>query len=248
MSCDPERVTGFVDGELDAEAAAAVAAHLEACADCRAQAEAERFLRARLRELPLPELPAGLAERVRARARERSPAVPAAVRWALPLAAALVAGFWLRGYAPFVAWELARDHAHCFSRRPPPAKVWTSEPAILSAWFGDRGARLPEVPDRVGDLALVGARFCPLPDVSSAPHLYYSSAAGHVSIFVVPHRVRLDGPFAGEARHRAVRLLRVEGEVVGIVGERESDVQAFETAFRPVLAAGLAFRPVGPPR
>jgi hypothetical protein len=34
-----------------------------------------------------------------------------------------------------------------------------------------------------------------------------------------------------------VRLLRVEGELVGIVGEREADVQAFETSLRPVLAA-----------
>jgi hypothetical protein len=177
-------------------------------------------------------------------------AVPAALRWALPLAAALVAGFWLRGHAPFVAWELARDHGHCFSRRPPPAKVWTGEPGIVSAWFEDRGARLPDVPDRVGDLALVGARFCPLPDVSFAPHLYYASAASHVSVFVVPHRVRMGGRFAGEAGHRAVRLLRVGGEVVGIVGERESDVQAFETSFRPALAAWLASRPVlpGPPR
>jgi hypothetical protein len=103
---------------------------------------------------------------------------------------------------------------------------------------------------REGDLTLVGARFCPLPDVSSAPHLYYASATSGVSVFVVPHPVRLDDRFAGEARGRAVRLLRVEGEVVGIVGERGSEVQAFETALRPVLAAWVTShsgRP-GPPR
>jgi anti-sigma factor RsiW len=60
LSCDPERVTGFVDGELDAEATTAVAAHLATCAACRAQAEAERELRACLRVLPVPELPEGL--------------------------------------------------------------------------------------------------------------------------------------------------------------------------------------------
>jgi anti-sigma factor RsiW len=234
LSCDRERVTGFVDGELDAEAAAAVAAHLETCPGCRAQAEAERGLHARLRDLPAPELPAGLEERIRARSRR---GVPAVARWALPLAAVLVAGLWVRGHAPFVAWELARDHDHCFSFRPLPAKVRSNEPVVVREWFDRQGTRLPRVPDRVGDLALVGARFCPLPDVSFAPHVYYASATSGVSVFLVRHGVRLDEGFAGTARDRAVRLLRVEGEVVGIVGERESDVRAFETAFRPVLAA-----------
>jgi hypothetical protein len=173
-------------------------------------------------------------------------ALPAAARRVLPLAAALVAGLWLRGHAPFVAWELARDHGHCFSHQPLPAKVWTGEPAVVAAWFEERGTRLPEVPGHVGDLALVGARFCRLADVSSAPHLYYSSATSHVSVFVVRHGVRIGGGFAGVSGRPAVRLLRVEGEVVGIVGERERDVEAFETALRPVRAA--ASRPTGPAR
>ena len=37
MSCDPERVTGFVDAELPSEEAAEVAAHLETCARQLAQ-------------------------------------------------------------------------------------------------------------------------------------------------------------------------------------------------------------------
>jgi hypothetical protein len=237
LSCDAERVTGFVDGELDAETTAAVAAHLATCAACRAQAEAERTLHARLRSLPAPDLPAGLEARVRAQARRRPVAVRAAARWALPLAAALVVAFWARGHAPLVAWELARDHDHCFSFRPLPAKVWSGEPGVVAAWFEGQGTRLPQVPGRVGELALVGARYCPLPDVSSAPHVYYTSATSHVSVFLVPHGVRLDDRFAGQARGRAVRLLRVEGETVGIVAESDADARAFEAAFRPVLAA-----------
>jgi anti-sigma factor RsiW len=240
LSCDPERVTGFVDGELEAEAAAAVAAHLEACPGCRARAEAERALHARLRGLPALDLPAGLEERVRARTRRR---VPVVVRWALPVAAALVAGLWLRGHAPFVAWELARDHAHCFSLRPLPAKVRSGEPGVVGEWFERQGAHVPALPDRVAGLTLVGARFCPLPDVSFAPHVYYASATSGVSVFVVPHGVRLDGRFAGRARDREIRLLRVEGEVVGIVADEASDVHVFETAFRPVLAAWAASHP-----
>jgi hypothetical protein len=234
LSCDRERVTAFVDGELAAEGVAAVAAHLETCRECRAQAEAERGLRVRLRNLPLPELPGGLEARVRERPRR---GVPAVARWVLPLAAALVAGVWIRGHAPFVAWELVRDHDHCFSFRPLPARVRSGEPGVVSGWFERQGTRLPSLPDRVGDLALVGARFCLLPDVSLAPHVYYTSATTGVSVFVVRHGVRLDGPFSGEARGRAVRLLRVEGEIVGIVGERAEDVEALETALRPVLAA-----------
>jgi anti-sigma factor RsiW len=248
LSCDPERVTGFVDGELDAEAAVAVAVHLEACAACRAQAEAERGLRARLRGLPVPALPRGLEARVRA-GTWRRPLTPGVVaRFALPLAAVLVAGIWVRGHVPFVAWDLARDHDKCFSRRPLPAKVWSGEPRVVAEWFEAQGTRVAGLPDRVGELTLVGARYCPLVGLSLAPHVYYESPGSHVSVFVVPQGVRLADRFAGAARKDAVRLLRVEGEVVGIVGEREGEVQAVESALRPVLAAWLAPRRVGQER
>ena len=243
MSCDPEKVTAFVDGELDAEAAAAVAAHLAACPSCRVQAEGERELRARLRALLPPEPPAGMEDRVRTTARRSSRALPAWAHIALPLAAVLVAALGLRSHAPLVAWELARDHDHCFSFHPLPAKVRSAEPRVVEGWFSDQGTHLPAVPDRVGDLVLVGARFCPLPDLSFASHVYYSSETRHVSFFVVPHAVRLGDRFAGEARGKRVRLLRLEGEVVGIVGESEADVQAFEVTLRPVLAAGLVAGP-----
>jgi hypothetical protein len=238
VSCDPERVTGFVDGELDPREAAAVAAHLETCAACRAQAEAERALRARLRQLEAPALPPALESRVRDGARRRPAAVPAAARWVLPLAAALVFGFWLRGHAPFVAWDLARDHDKCFARHPLPAKLWSAEPQVVSDWFERQGTHLPALPDRVGELVLVGARYCPLLSLSNAPHVYYASERHHVSVFVVPQAVRLrDGGPPARTRGESVRLLLLEGEVVGIVGADEADVRAFETALQPVVAA-----------
>lgn len=239
MSCDPERITGFVDGELDPQAAAAVAAHVETCATCRAQAEAEQALRARLRALPSPALPPGLEARVRGALPVGRSAVSVTARWALPLAAALLAGVWLRGYAPFVAWDLARDHDKCFAGHPVPAKVWSGEPAVVADWFLEQGSHLPALPAQVGELTLVGARYCPLASLSSAPHVYYASAGRHVSVFVVPHAVRLDGARGLYARGDSIRLLRLEGVVVGIVGEREADVRAFETALRPVLATWM---------
>jgi hypothetical protein len=241
LTCDPERVTGFVDGELDTAAAAEVAAHLEACPACRSQAEAERQLRARLRALPAPEPPAGLEARVRAQARRR-PGL-GVVHWAWPLAAVLLVGFWARGHAPFVAWELQRDHAHCFSKRPLPARVRSAEPRVVAEWFERQGTLVPELPGRVGDLVLVGARYCALPDVSLAPHVYYASATRHASVFVVRHHVRLADRFAGGTQGTAVRLLRVEGEIVGIVGESEPEAEALETAFRPLLAEWVTPRP-----
>ena len=236
MSCDPERVTGFVDGELPEAVAAEVAAHLETCAACGAQAAEERELRARLIALPAPELPAGLEARVRRLPRllvfpERT------LRWALPLAAALVLGFWLRGHAPFVAWDLARDHDKCFSRQPLPAQVWSREPPEVEAWFAAQGTTLPALPAQVGELELVGARYCPLVSLSSAPHVYYRSVAGQVSVFVVPHGVRFGERLASQPRGDRVLLMRTGGAVVGIVGARQEEVDAFEIALRPTLLA-----------
>jgi hypothetical protein len=242
--CEPERVTALVDGELDPVQAAAVAAHLASCPECRAQADAERALRERLRALPPPALPSGLEARLASRMR-RAPAPVVIARWALPLAAVLVLGLWARGHAPFVAWDLARDHDKCFSRHPVPAKVWSDDPAVVGAWFEERGTRVPALPGDVGDLRLVGARYCPLLSIAMAPHVYYASAGRHVSIFVVGHDVRMGDRFADVARGDAVRLLRVNGQVVGIVGEHEADVRAVEFALRPVLTARAVA--AGPP-
>ena len=239
MTCDPERVSGLVDGELPEGLAAELTAHLETCPACRAQAEAERELRARLLRLPTPALPARLEARVR-EARRKRPLAERGLRWALPLAAVLLLGVWLRGYAPFVAWDLARDHEHCFSRQPLRAQVSSGEPRAVTAWFGERGTELPQLPKHLGELALVGGRYCPLASLSTAAHVYYRSASSQLSLFVVPHGVRLDDRLASRARGASVRLLRLEGQIIGIVGGREADVQAFETALRPVLAAQAA--------
>jgi anti-sigma factor (TIGR02949 family) len=241
LSCDPVLVTGFVDGELPADQAAKIAVHLETCSVCRAQADAERELRARLRRLPSAEAPAALESRVR-RAARRRPLAARAVTWALPIAAMLLLAVWLRGWAPLVAWDLARDHDHCFSRQPLAAQVSSPEPLAIAAWFRERGTDLPDLPPQMGDLALVGARFCPLASLSTAAHVYYRSASSRLSVFVVPQDVRLDNRFASLARGRSVRLLKLDGQIVGIVAESEADARSFETMLRPALAAELRVR------
>ena len=64
MSCNPERVTAFVDGELPAGLSAEVNGHVRICPACGPQAGFEAALRERLRALALPEPPASLTPRI----------------------------------------------------------------------------------------------------------------------------------------------------------------------------------------
>jgi anti-sigma factor RsiW len=235
VSCDPQRVTALVDEALEAGDRAEVEAHVAQCERCRAQAAAERQIRTALGGLPAPELPFGLEQRVRRRLRGRNHA-SAVVRLLLPLAAMLVMALWARGYAPFVAWELSRDHKHCFSREPLPAEVWGSEPEIVTSWFGERGERLPLLPSSVRGLDLVGGRFCRLADASQAAHLYYTSDDGKVSVFMVPHGVRMTSDFTTRAAGNAVTLVRLGRRVVGVVSDDEREVEAFVSRLRTNVA------------
>jgi len=234
MTCNPERVTAYVDGALDAANCPELEAHLAACAECAAQADAERELRARLKALPAPAPAPELEARVRASLRPRR----RAASWLLPLAAGLVALLaWARGATPFVAWELSRDHDHCFSRRRLPAQVWGNDPARVAEWFEGQGTSVPVIPETAGGLELVGARYCGLLDRRVA-HLYYSNGEHHLSLFLVPGPVR---DLSREMRPRGnfVRLMRVGGMTVGLVSEEEDSVEAFKRALSSTLAWNL---------
>ena len=115
MTCNPELGTGYVDGALDEATRAAVEAHLAGCPSCTAQVEFERALRLRLRGLAAAEPRPALIADVRRRLR---PPQLSASRILLATAAGLALMFlWGRGSGTFVAWELAWDHGHCFSKR-----------------------------------------------------------------------------------------------------------------------------------
>jgi len=233
VSCDPEQVTGYVDGALDDAARAAVEAHVASCPSCREQVEFERALRERLRGLAVPEPRPALEAKVRRRLR---PSAPRSVRLLLPLAAGFAILFlWGRGAAPFVAWELARDHDHCFAKKVLPAQVWSDDPARVAAWFARQETELPAVPAAMGGLELVGARYCPLID-RRVGHVYYVGRGRHLSIYAVPGSVRFPRAYFSSPRGRIVRLLRVEGRTVGLVGERPEDVAAFERALTATYA------------
>jgi len=233
VSCDPEQVTGYVDGALDEAARAAVEGHLALCPACREQVEAERALRARLRTLTPLEPRPGLPADVR---RGLHPESPRLSRILLATAAAFALIFLSgRGSAPFVAWELARDHDHCFSKAVLPAQVWSDEPERVTTWFARQGTQIPAIPAAVGGLELIGARYCPLID-RRVGHVYYAGRGRHLSVYAVPGSVRFPREFLSDARSRVVRLIRVEGRTVGLVGERPEDVAAFERALTSTYA------------
>lgn len=238
--CEPESVTGWVDGALRAEEAGRVARHVETCERCREQADEERALRARVKlELPEVELPAELEARIRTHLRRPR---RSSIRWTrtlLPLAAAIILAFgWVRSTPSFLAWELANDHLHCFSKRTLPAKIWTNDSAVARGWFEEHGTDVPWLPQEPGRLELIGGRFCPLPGLSSVPHLYYtgqeegerpdSGEGGRLSVFVVDRPLMMEGSTARIVRGQYVLLRRFGGSTIGIVAADRKDLEAFQ--------------------
>lgn len=244
MSCQPQLVTGYVDGVLGAEERAHVAAHLETCADCRGQAEAERSLRARLRSLKPLEPRSGFETEVRTRL--RASRIRRLRGVLLPLAAGLAAlVLWLRGSPEAIARELAFDHLKCFRKEQLPAKVVGNDAALVGGWFERQGTPMPKLPAQTAGLQLQGARYCPLLDGTSVAHVYYREGRRRLSLFVIPRGLRMEGPLSTTALGRAVRLVGHGDQTLGIVGESAADVEALSAALL-TRAASAAF-PAGWP-
>jgi anti-sigma factor RsiW len=244
VSCQPERVTGYVDDALPAGERAEMEAHLEGCTACREQADAERDLRQRLRGLSAVDLPMDLALGVRRALR------PPPRRWprvVLPLAAgAAFLLLWLRASPPFVAWELLRDHRHCFGKATLAAKVWGNDPARVAAWFANEGRDVPVVPEGAAGLTLVGGRDCQVLD-RKVVHLYYADDEDNLSLYVVPGQVRMGPRHDAEMEDHRVRLIRVGGRIIGLVSSNEEAVAAMERALTTTVAGRPGPSAVDPP-
>jgi anti-sigma factor RsiW len=220
VSCEPEKVTAFVDEALAPRERAVLDEHIGACGGCRQQLEDERAVRVALRRLDGPEPPPGLEARLRARLEQRTPSPLVRVaRVLLPLAAVLVLASVVSRTAPLVAWQLARDHGHCYSYATLPASVRSADPAVVSSWFEGRGTPMPALPDELGRLPLFGARYCRLVGRSAIPHLYYTDGSARLSLFVLPPGPPGSDDYRTVARGEAVALVRLRGSLLGVVGE-----------------------------
>jgi anti-sigma factor RsiW len=234
VNCEPEKVTGYVDGALDAQERERIEAHLAECAECRAQADAERDLRRQLSTLK-PETPSETLEaRVRrGLARERR---PSPWRWLLPVAAVLaLLVLWAHGSPAVIATQLAWDHDHCFGKPRLPAKVWTGDPDTMVAWLERNGTRAPDLPEGAAGLALVGGRHCSILGRRVA-HVYYTGGDHRLSVYVVPGWVRLGRTREVTRGDKTVRLLSAGGATVGLVSEQAEAVEAFERALTTTYA------------
>ena len=134
-----------------------------------------------------------------------------------------------------MAWQVARDHNHCFAMERLPAKLWSNDPTEVTRWFEAQGTRLPPIPAGVGELGLVGARYCPLVDRVAA-HLYYAGEERHLSVFVLSGPARFRDSWATESRGNEVRFLRSAGMTVALVSNKHGDVEAFRAAFNTTVA------------
>jgi len=160
--------------------------------------------------------------------------------WIPSLAALLAIVMWVRVSSPFVAWQVALDHAHCFGQRRVPAQVLTADPMRLTAWFDAQGTELPLVPASAGGLDLVGGRYCRLLDRTVA-HVYYASGDEELSLFVVPGTVRFDRSYVWSGRGATVNLLRVAGSNVALVSTDAPSVAAFRRSLERTVADGGAW-------
>ena len=239
MSCQPEKVTAFVDGALDPTLRADLEAHMAGCPVCTEQAASERRIREALRRLPHVDLPPELEGRIR---RSLKRASPRPWRVLLPMAAMLLLSLgWLRGNAFVVSWQLALDHGHCFGMERLPAQVWGQDPEQVRAWFTAQGTQMPLIPESAHGLDLVGGRYCPIADRKVA-HLYYGNKERNLSLYVVPGPLRFEQEGVRRAGGRMIQFLHVSGTRVALVGEERDDLKEFQKRFHTTLAQVLRRR------
>jgi hypothetical protein len=139
MKCETvrEKLTAYLDGDLEDERGGAVRGHLRSCEACQAIAHDEAALRDGLRSLPTLDPPPSLWEGVQKRlaaeeARDAEhPAWRRAFAWLRPRAAQLgLAGAALTAAVTLLVVRMQRDDAPVVSQLPPgPAQVAVVPPS-----------------------------------------------------------------------------------------------------------------------
>jgi anti-sigma factor RsiW len=199
MACEQWRgdLDRYLDGELPAAEAAALAAHLRTCAACAGEVlqrvQLKRAVQmAGSRYTPSAELRNRIAKKVGSKSKSGI-----AEWWQVILVPALVlviAAFFLTGYIgqqraarQRIYGELADLHVSTLASSTL-VDVVSSDRHTVKPWFQGRIPFTFNLPELAGsDFALIGGRVAYLEQIPSA-HLIYQIRKHYISVFILPDR------------------------------------------------------------
>jgi anti-sigma factor RsiW len=199
MACEQWRgdLDRYLDGELPAAEAAALAAHLRTCAACAGEVlqrvQLKRAVQmAGSRYTPSAELRNRIAKKVGSKSKSGI-----AEWWQVILVPALVlviAAFFLTGYIgqqraarQRIYGELADLHVSTLASSTL-VDVVSSDRHTVKPWFQGRIPFTFNLPELTGsDFALIGGRVAYLEQIPSA-HLIYQIRKHYISVFILPDR------------------------------------------------------------
>jgi anti-sigma factor RsiW len=193
-----ERLTSYVDEQLDAPDRTEVDRHLEGCVSCRGAVARERggqtILRHQAMQLREEPLPPGLRSRCESLVREqaRAASIPGWRRTLVPtvlsvillvFTASAIFSLATRQSDAVLAAQLTADHSKCFklfvTGNPPLMDAHEVE-EMLTREYGWK----IHVPPSVDGLQLIGARRCLYAD-GLIPHVMYRANGQDLSLFVL---------------------------------------------------------------
>lgn len=194
-----ERLTPYIDGEIDQEARVAADRHAAACPPCREHMESERGARDMLREHRAalrgsapPELRSRCAgSRRTSHSRLHVPRwVPLSVAAALILALGAVFVIGMNDKVEALAAGLALDHVKCFKVSVPAGGTGPIDAnAAAAAWEGKQGWPIVVPASQPAEgLRLIHVRRCLSTDGRVA-HLMYLWHGAPLSVYVLPHSI-----------------------------------------------------------
>ncbi|MGE5286457.1 MAG: anti-sigma factor family protein [Micromonosporaceae bacterium] len=258
MSCETlsDKLTGYVDSELDDGAAREVEEHLGQCVACSARLERERRLRTAVQAHVLPlrasdRLRHSVRSMVRDQATRLQPRRTWLPTWAASAAALIlgVAGGWQlatwrapRGDGSDLATEVVASHVRSLEAAHL-TDIASSEHHTVKPWFAGKLDFSPPVPDfTTQGFPLIGGRLDYLGEKQVAA-LVYGRRQHVINLFVWPSRDANAVPAA--ASRRGYHL--VHGAAGGMTYWAISDLNETELSqFAQLVAANLAPGPGRP--
>ena len=258
MSCETlsDKLTGYLDRELDERAAGEVEAHLRQCVTCSARLERERRVRAavqaHLKPLRAPErLRSNVRAMLRAPAQRSQRPRTWIPTWAASAAALIlgVAGGWQlatwrapRGDGSDLATEVVASHVRSLQGAHL-TDIASSEHHNVKPWFAGKLDFSPPVPDFTTEgFPLIGGRLDYLGENQVAA-LVYGRRQHVINLFVWPSRDANAPPAAASRRGYDV----VHGAAGGMTYWAISDLNETELShFGQLVAANLAPGPARP--